>query len=154
MPSANDAGALFYDGREPALVCLHLEGESDVSFAEAVRTALSKYATFSGRARRSEYWWFTLFSVLAALVGVALDVAIPISDEFRVFAPIVLLGLFLPQLSVLVRRLHDTGRSGWWYFIGFIPLIGGIWLLVLLLNGGDRVDNRYGPSPKYASSLP
>jgi uncharacterized membrane protein YhaH (DUF805 family) len=125
-----------------------------VSLAEAVRSGLSKYATFSGRARRSEYWWFTLFAVLAVLVGVALDVAIPLSDEFNVFAPLVLLGLFLPQLSVLVRRLHDTGRSGWWYFIAFIPLIGGIWLLVLLLNGGDKVDNRYGSSPKYGSSLP
>jgi uncharacterized membrane protein YhaH (DUF805 family) len=122
-----------------------------MGFVEAVKSALSKYATFSGRARRAEYWWFTLFSLLAVLAAVALDVALGISEEYNVLSTLVVLALILPGISVAVRRLHDTGRSGGWYFISFIPIIGPIWLLVLLLQDSKPLDNHYGASPKYGS---
>lgn len=116
---------------------------------EAVKTSLSKYATFQGRASRSEYWWFTLFAVLVYAAAIALDVAIRISEDFNVLTFLVILTLAVPTISAMVRRLHDTGRSGWWYFISYIPLIGAIWLLVLLILDGEPTDNQYGRSPRW-----
>jgi len=99
-----------------------------MGFGEAVSTCLGKYATFDGRATRPEYWWWALFSVIVYVVAVILDLA---THTFLI-GLIVTLGLLLPTIAVTVRRLHDTGRSGWWYFIALIPLIGGIWLIVIL----------------------
>lgn len=99
-----------------------------MSFGEAVTTCLRNYATFAGRATRPEYWWFSLFTVLAGFVGIAVDLAL----HTYVFSLIASLGLLLPTLAVTVRRLHDTGRSGWWMFIALIPLVGSIWLIVIL----------------------
>lgn len=117
------------------------------SFASCIR----KYATFSGRAPRSEYWWFVLsaylvefvFAVVFALIGAAIGDEVGALLGAYVGAIISSLFLFLPMLSVLVRRLHDTGHSGWWYFICLVPLIGNVWLLVLLLTGSDD-ENEYG----------
>ena len=97
------------------------------------------YATFNGRARRSEYWFFTLFNAIVAFIlGLIFP---PISFIYPIF-------ILLPSLAVLVRRLHDIGKSGWWIFICLIPLIGSIWLLVLLCTDSNAETNNYGENPK------
>lgn len=113
-----------------------------MGFGEAVKTGLAKYATSSGRARRSEYWWFFLFLVLAGFAGRAVDVAV--GNEFPIIETLVATALFLPFVASSVRRLHDTGRSGWWLPVAFIPLLSLIWLC----KDSERRDNEYGPSPK------
>jgi uncharacterized membrane protein YhaH (DUF805 family) len=106
---------------------------------ESVQTCLTKYADFKGRARRSEYWWFVLFGLLASVVTSWF-----IGDAL---SWIVSLALFIPQLAVGVRRLHDTNRSGAYYFFLLIPLIGAILLIVWFATEGDHSDNTYGPAP-------
>lgn len=124
-----------------------------MSFGEAVRTCFRKYATFTGRAGRSEYWWWVLFYVLVifavGLVGSPGDAA---SDGLYGLLGIVWLALFIPTLAVFVRRLHDTNRSGWWWFIGLIPFVGSIVLLVFVLEAGSPGPNKYGPPPIVAIS--
>jgi uncharacterized membrane protein YhaH (DUF805 family) len=100
-----------------------------MSPARAVATCLGKYATFRGRASRPEFWWFWLFVFLSNVAAVVVDSAL--GTPFVVTA-IVVLALVVPGLAAAVRRLHDTGRSGWWYLVAFIPFIGGIWLVVML----------------------
>jgi uncharacterized membrane protein YhaH (DUF805 family) len=121
-------------------------GPATMGLPDAVRSVLTQYATFTGRARRSEYWWFALANLGLSLVAAIIDAAI----GFPFFQLVVALGLFVPSLAVAVRRLHDTGRSGWWLLIGLIPLVGAIVLLVFLASDGERGPNRWGPSPKYA----
>lgn len=112
---------------------------------------LKKYAVFSGRARRAEYWWFALFNLLASI---ALGIVDGLTGMFNPEAGIGLLGglytlaVLLPSLAVLVRRLHDTNRSGWWVLIALIPLIGAIVLLVFVLLDSQSGENQYGPNPK------
>lgn len=119
---------------------------------EAVRTVLNKYTDFSGRARRSEYWWFQLAYVVALLVVELLFVLVRNSTAGAVVVGLLVaalaLGLLLPALAVLVRRLHDTGRSGWWYFISLVPFVGSIVLLVFLAQDSQPGGNQYGASPK------
>lgn len=126
-----------------------------MSFSEAVGICFRKYATLTGRASRSEYWWWVLFYVLVVfvvgLVGSAGDAA---SDGLYVLLGIAWLALFIPTLAVFVRRLHDTGRSGWWWFIGLVPLVGSIVLLVFVLEAGNSGTNKYGPPPVVAVSTP
>lgn len=106
---------------------------------------LKKYADFSGRARRQEYWMFFLFNVAALIIVAILDSVIGTTPWLYLLYA---LATFLPNLGLTVRRLHDSGKSGWWILIGIIPLIGGIWLLVLLATEGQPNPNQYGPSPK------
>jgi uncharacterized membrane protein YhaH (DUF805 family) len=125
-----------------------------MSFTAAVRSVLSQYVGFGGRARRAEYWWFVLFSVLVGIVTSILDIALGTDFEGSVtsgglFNLIANLALLLPSLAVAVRRLHDTDRSGWWILIALIPLIGAIVLLVFFVQDGTAGPNRFGPSPKY-----
>lgn len=120
-----------------------------MGFVEAVKAGMSKYATFKGRARRSEYWWFYLFFVISYMAGLAIDIAL--GNEVPIFAYIIMGALFLPELAVTVRRLHDTGRSAWSLLIALIPIVGGIWLLVATIRDSEPRDNEYGPWPKYAS---
>jgi len=101
---------------------------------EAVLAALKGYVNFSGRATRAEYWWFILFWFLA-IAAIAF-----ISETL---AGIVVLVLLLPNLTVSIRRLHDIGKSGWWYLIGFLPLVGPFILLYLFVQPSDG-DNPYG----------
>ena len=103
----------------------------------------TKYADFSGRATRSEYWLFTIINsvILAVLLGLAAAISWWILAVFAVFY----LAVLLPSLAVLVRRLHDTGRSGWWILISFVPF-GGIVLLIFTLMGSGG-PNDYGPEP-------
>lgn len=121
--------------------------ERELKPVDAVRAALTKYVVFAGRARRAEYWWFALFAVALSLAGLILDTVLFDAPIVRL---LVTLALFLPGLSVAVRRLHDTGRSGWYYLIGLIPLVGGILLIVWFSKDGSPADNTYGPSPKYS----
>ena len=116
-----------------------------VGFGDAVRSALGQYAGFRGRARRSEYWWFVLFFVLVYLGAALID---GILFGFPLLVVGVLLGLFVPNLAVSVRRLHDTNRSGWWLLLNLVPF-GGIVVLVFQCLDSDMGPNQYGPSPKY-----
>ncbi len=109
------------------------------------------YINFSGRARRTEYWMFVLFNVLASIMLVGIDVAIGIIfglDYFLFFYPLYAFAVFLPAFAVTVRRLHDTGVSGWMLLLGLIPFAGGIILLVFYLLDSQEGANRFGPNPK------
>lgn len=117
-----------------------------MSFGEAVRTVLGKYTTFSGRARRSEFWWWYLAVVLGTFVISFISVAS--YDTAVVLAVVFLLGIALPTLAVGARRLHDIGASGWWLLLSLLPVAGGLVLVVLYLFDSKPEANRYGPSPK------
>ena len=111
--------------------------------------ALKKYATFEGRASRSEYWYFFLFNGLIQLVLVGLLLVIPVlSPVINIVLIIYAIAMMLPSLAVVVRRLHDIGKSGWWYLIVFIPLIGFIVLLVFAVLDSELGNNKYGINPK------
>jgi len=113
-----------------------------MSFGEAISDGFSKYATFSGRSSRSAYWYWILFYVLVVIVASILQAA----AHTTIIVGLVWLGFFLPNLAVLVRRLHDTDRSGWWVLIGLIPLIGAIVLIVFAcIDAGP--PNKYGQGP-------
>jgi uncharacterized membrane protein YhaH (DUF805 family) len=112
-----------------------------VTFWQAITSCYSKYATFSGRASRSEYWYFTLYHTLL----VACFALMP-SVLGTMLLALSLIGNFLPALSVLVRRLHDTDRSGWWYWIALVPLLGLI-LIIWFCTRGTAGDNRFGADP-------
>ncbi len=112
---------------------------------------LKQYADFSGRARRKEYWMFVLFNLIFALIAMFLDYLIGSSFGgfgYGIFYMLYTLAVLIPGLAVAVRRLHDIGKSGWWLLIALIPLVGPIWLLVLLVTDSQPGDNEYGPNPK------
>ena len=116
------------------------------TFKQAIITCVQdKYVTFSGRAGRSEYWFFALFNFLAGLIAGIIDSAV--MGDKGILSLIVLLGLFLPGMSVGIRRLHDIGKSGWWLLISLIPLIGIIVLIVFYCQKSDSETNEYGPPP-------
>lgn len=108
-----------------------------------------KYATFSGRARRKEYWMFVLFNLLASILANVLDGIVGVG--WPVVSALYLLAVLLPSWAVFVRRLHDTDHSGWWLLFAFVPVIGTIWLFVLLIRNGSEGTNRYGADPKAAA---
>lgn len=105
------------------------------------------YANFSGRARRKEYWMFTLIQMVVLIGVMILDTVFGTSP---VVYTIAVLAHIIPGIAVSVRRLHDVGKSGWFLLISFVPIIGAIWLLVLACTDGDSGDNAYGESPKAA----
>jgi uncharacterized membrane protein YhaH (DUF805 family) len=119
--------------------------------------AWMRAADFSGRSRRKEYWFFHLFNVLVA-IGICLIGVLLFGKEgiqgVAVCCSVYSLVGFVPSLSCTVRRLHDTGRSGWWYFISFIPLIGAIILLVFLVSDSEPGWNPYGHNPKSPEYAP
>ena len=120
-----------------------------MSFSEAIRHCLSNYASFSGRAPRSEYWWFTLFYVLV-LVGTTLIFSLlfgPESAITNIVYLIAALALLLPSLGVTVRRLHDTDRRGWWVLISLVPFVGALIMLYFLVSKGTDGPNRFGDDP-------
>ena len=120
-----------------------------MSFGEAVRSVLSKYVCFTGRARRSEYWYFILFE---AIVSGALSATLALTGAgesvVESASSLLSLALLLPGLGVVWRRLHDIGKSGANYFWAFLPFVGWIFLLIWLCREGDHGPNRYGPDPK------
>jgi len=142
-----------------------------MSFMESISTCFAKYATFSGRALRSEFWWYVLFILAAQIVLGVVDSMVFESKEVMAVSglsnvqegmsfsfsyqpqpitSIFLLATFLPSLAVGARRLHDTGRSGWWQLIVIIPLIGLIILIVFWASQGVEGDNTYGAAPQIA----
>ncbi len=111
----------------------------------------NKYATFEGRARRSEYWYFVLFCVLAIVALAIIDeVTGTFSEEtgMGLLSGLFVLATILPSFAVTVRRLHDTDRNGWWILINLIPIIGAIVLLVFTVQDSQPGANRFGPNPK------
>ena len=131
-----------------------------MGFGDAIKVCMKeKYASFEGRATRAEYWYFYLFSILvmlgtaivsgilgAILSGGNEDVAAGIAV---LMYSVICLGFVCPSISVLVRRLHDTGKSGWWCWISLIPYIGGIVIFIFTLLSSQEHDNEYGPYVRY-----
>lgn len=115
---------------------------------------LKKYAVFSGRARRKEYWMFVLINILVALLLGLIEGIAGIAPETTesVLATLYSLAVLLPSIAVGARRLHDTGRSGWWLLIGIVPLIGALVLLIFFVQDSEPGANQYGPNPKEAVS--
>lgn len=110
-----------------------------MGFLDAVKSVFSQYATFTGRARRSEYWYFVLFNfIVSSVLGLT---------GVQILSAVYCLATLIPGLAVAVRRMHDIGKSGWFLLISFIPIIGAIWLLVLCCKD-SQPDNQYGPNPK------
>jgi len=114
---------------------------------------LKKYAVFSGRARRKEYWFFALFNAIFVFALTVIDISAGLYDVFAeigLLSGLYSLAVLLPSIAVSVRRLHDIGRTGWWLLIVFVPIIGIIVLLVFAVLDSTPGDNRYGPNPKAA----
>ncbi|HWU50746.1 MAG TPA: DUF805 domain-containing protein [Asticcacaulis sp.] len=123
-----------------------------MSFIDAIKSGFKNYVNFQGRATRSEYWWWALFEILlmfipAFLIGLGGGGSDSLATIGGLLYIVIGLGLLLPSLSVYIRRLHDTDHSGWWILLGFIPVIGGIVLLVWTIMKGTNGPNKYGPDP-------
>lgn len=106
----------------------------------------NKYAEFTGRARRTEYWMFALFNLLASMVLGVVDRIL-----FRghgILGGLYSLAVLIPSIAVSIRRLHDTGRSGWWLLLAFVPILGWIALLIFAVQDSQPGANAYGPNPK------
>ncbi len=112
-----------------------------VGFLEAVALFFSRYTDFSGRSRRSEYWWAFLFNTIVATVLAFLP------EGLAFLSGLWSLVILVPSLALCIRRLHDVGKSGWWYLFLLIPLVGGIILLVQFCKDSTE-DNQWGPDPK------
>jgi len=129
-----------------------------MGFAAAVKSFWTNYKTFSGRARRSEYWFIQLFLVLTNLAVAAIDLALMDGDVDRLIANggggivglMWILATIVPAVAALVRRLHDTSRSGWWALMVLVPIAGAIVILVFTVEDSVSGDNTYGASPKAA----
>lgn len=139
-----------------------------MSFGESVSTCLgSKYADFSGRARRSEYWWFALFCLIVEAILVTMIISGISNLEFSatslsvgdttglfyiglVLGVIFCLAILIPSIAVAIRRLHDQDKSGAWWFINFVPYVGGLIFFILMVLEGTPGPNQYGPDPKAA----
>ena len=124
-----------------------------------ISVVAENYANFNGRARRKEYWMFLLFHMIFVIVAMVLDNLLgldfkmdagsyAVSMGYGWIYSVYTLAILIPSLAVAVRRLHDVGKSGWFLLITLIPLIGGIWCLILMCTDGDVQDNEYGSSPK------
>ncbi len=120
-----------------------------MSFTQAIAVCFSKYVVFSGRAQRAEFWWWILFTWLASMALSALELGIVgAAGGVPFMNGLFSLATFLPSLAVAVRRLHDTGRSGWWLLIGLVPIVGWILLIVWYATDGDAGANDFGPDPR------
>lgn len=122
-----------------------------MGFTDAVKSVLSKYTTFSGRAPRSEYWWWFLFTVLCSVVLAILDTALfgtaPDGAPVSILGAIFSLAVLLPSIAVGVRRLHDRDMSGWCLLIGLIPILGALVLIYFFVQRGTAGPNRFGADP-------
>lgn len=114
---------------------------------------LGKYTVFSGRARRQEFWMFVLINAIIGMVLAIVDSSMGTSfnNGSGLFQAIYGLAVFLPTLALTVRRFHDVNKSGWFYLVAFIPILGAIWIFVITLTEGDSNQNQYGPNPKHMS---
>lgn len=119
-----------------------------MTFQQAVQSVFAKYATFSGRARRKEYWYFVLFNMVVSIVIGMLARAIGGENLERTLTSIWSLAVLIPGLAVVWRRLHDIGKSGAWWFLVFVPVVGWIILLIWFCQDSQPGENQYGPNPK------
>lgn len=129
-----------------------------MSFTQAIRSVFSQYAGFTGRARRSEYWWWFLFTVLVGIATGIIDQALGTTvgeglGETGVLTSLASLALLLPTLAVSLRRLHDTGRTGWWVLLALVPF-GFIVLIVFYVQDSKPGPNEHGPNPKETGLTP
>ncbi len=118
---------------------------------------LRKYTVFSGRARRKEFWFFFLFSAIISIFLAVIDEFMGWNfemggDNLGFLSTLYYIAVVIPYLAVIFRRLHDTDRSGWWFLIAFIPIVGIIVLLVFLVLDGTKGENRYGSDPKASAT--
>lgn len=151
-PITDDGGqAIYPDSTSKGPICSKHTGSLDTNKGNgllwAVKTCFRKYATFKGRASRSEYWYFCLFNIIVTCVLLGLAIAIKQEDISLLFLALVSIYsivIFLPSLAAIVRRLHDTGKSGWLYCLVFIPYIGAFILLFFLCKKSDSNINVYG----------
>lgn len=122
-----------------------------MTFGTAISTCLRKYATFSGRATRPEFWWFVVFNAIVSTVGEVLDAALGLTwsahASVGVISVVCRLALLLPLLAVGARRLHDVGRSGWWLLLALVPCLGVIALVVMWAQPGDARPNAFDAAP-------
>jgi uncharacterized membrane protein YhaH (DUF805 family) len=118
-----------------------------MNFSEAIASGFSNYVNFSDRASRSEYWYWVLFVILADIVTSIVDYVI----GFHITTSLFGLAVLLPGLAVAIRRLHDLDRTGWWFFLVLIPLVGAIVLIVWYCSRGTEGPNRFGPDPLAAA---
>ncbi len=118
-----------------------------MGFIQTIESGFHNYVNFSGRSARSEYWYWYLFFILVAFATGLIDFALFPRSNISPINTIAELALLLPTLAVSVRRLHDLDRSGWWLFLGLIPIIGAIWLLVWFCTRGTVGPNRFGADP-------
>ena len=131
-----------------------------MDFQTALRTFWKRYRDFRGRSRRSEYWFIQLFLVVTNIAVAIIDLALMGWDVDRFVANggggivglVWILVTIVPALAVLVRRLHDTGKSGWWALVGLLPLVGAIVLLVFTVTDSSPGENKFGPSPKESAA--
>ncbi|MGA1511504.1 MAG: DUF805 domain-containing protein [Aquiluna sp.] len=131
-----------------------------MDFQTALRTFWKRYRDFRGRSRRSEYWFIQLFLVVTNIAVAIIDLALMGWDVDRFIANggggivglVWILVTIVPALAVLVRRLHDTGKSGWWALVGLLPLVGAIVLLVFTVTDSSPGENKFGISPKESSA--
>lgn len=132
----------------PEITGVHHKGRDYMNWYLDV---LKKYAVFNGRSRRREYWFFMLFNLIASIVLTVIDSLVgTLSAEAGVglLSGLYTLAVLVPAIAVTLRRLHDTSRSGWWILIAFVPLVGGIVLLVFMLLDSTPGENQYGANPK------
>ncbi len=109
-------------------------------------TVLKKYAVFKGRATRAEYWYFSLFNIIiAVLISIISSI---IKNNLNLLLILYILLTLIPSIAVSIRRLHDIGKSGWMILISWIPLVGTIWIFVLMMTDSNAGENKYGPNPK------
>jgi uncharacterized membrane protein YhaH (DUF805 family) len=116
-----------------------------MDFQRAVKICFAKYATFSGRAARSEFWFWQLFLIVAGLIAAVIDTSLRLRGT--PFGSVFYLVTIVPDLAVGARRLHDTGRSGWWQLLFLLPLFGWIVLLIWFCSRGSYGYNGFGPDP-------
>ena len=123
---------------------------NEMGFGQAISAGFSNYVNFSGRACRSEYWYWILFIIIADIVAAIIDQALGIQLVTGLFGLVTI----IPNIAIAVRRLHDLDRTGWWVLLGFIPLIGWIILLIWYVTKGTDGPNRFGPDPLATLAIP
>ena len=117
-----------------------------MGFGQAIAAGFRNYVNFSGRATRPEYWYFVVFLIVVSIITVSIDLAVFGNEQFFPINGVFSLATLLPSLAVFIRRLHDTGRTGWWIFLNLIPIIGWIIVIIWLCQRGEAGPNAYGPS--------
>ena len=123
---------------------------NEMGFGQAISAGFSNYVNFSGRACRSEYWYWILFIIIADIVAAIIDQALGIQLVTGLFGLVTI----IPNIAIAIRRLHDLDRTGWWVLLGFIPLIGWIILLIWYVTKGTDGPNRFGPDPLATLAIP